>query len=77
MVLREYDYYQENGASAIKRQDSTTGVGKLLAPALNEYPSMEVVLMPIILHKHYHLLVQGKERKECRHYSSLNGLVYN
>ena len=50
-----------------KRLDSTTGVGKLLATVLDEYSTMEVVFMPIILNKHYHLVVLEKEKRKYRH----------
>lgn len=60
-----------------KRQDSKDGLNKLLVPSLDEYPTVDGVLMLIILSKHYHHFILDKEKREYHHYSFLTNLVYD
>lgn len=59
------------------RPNSEDVLNKLLVPIFNEYTTVNIVLMPIILYKHYHLHILDKEQWEYHHYSSLMSTIYD
>ncbi|XP_039133226.1 rho GTPase-activating protein gacV-like [Dioscorea cayenensis subsp. rotundata] len=60
-----------------KLKDDNKSLINLMNNPLSVYDQVEVVLIPIIVDNHYHLLVLDKEKKEYLHFSSISKKTYN
>jgi len=59
-------------ALALSRQEhSPGGMERMMGPPLADFPTTELILMPIIFNKHYHLLVLDKVKEEYLNYDSI------